>query len=343
MSREERELRETGPVIIPVGLKPNKNRYFVCGVGSHCSQGNQKLKVVMKDDCFNYRAERIVGGELTRPSTRQPWTVSLLLDESRVYRHYREEFDKYTDGMTYYNRKNDKKERVCGGTIISRTHILTAAWCCTTDDELEYTIEFGTDAGGNIAKKHLQDPEYAERAGIIIAGTELVDEEDGRIDNRGQEFTIKNIKLHENYGNSQTYVIDYDIAIITLNSRLPFSQRNDNTGIAPLCLPATTNIMFTGATATASGWGAIERDGREKADRMRILNMRVLSEDDCPFVSSLTYLCAANNDGSLCSFDIGGPLVATENGRSVLSIIFIIFVLYLYTFFVQEYSYWHHK
>ena len=49
MSSDERE-GETGPVIIPVGLKPNKNRYFVCGVGSHCNQG-MKLKVVMKDDC----------------------------------------------------------------------------------------------------------------------------------------------------------------------------------------------------------------------------------------------------------------------------------------------------
>ena len=284
MSSDERE-GETGPVIIPVGLKPNKNRYFVCGVGSHCSQGNQKLKVVMKDDCFNYRAERIVGGELTRPSTRQPWTVSLLLDESRVYRHYREEFDKYTDGMTYYNRKNDKKERVCGGTIISRTHILTAAFCCTTDEDLEYVIEFGTDAGGNVVKKRLQDPEYAERAGIIIAGTELVDEVDGRIDNRGQEFTIKNIKLNEDYVLRSPYIPNYDIAIITLDSRLPFSQRNDNTGIAPLCLPATTNNMFNGATATASGWGAIERGGTEKADRMRILNMRVLPEDECESTS----------------------------------------------------------
>ena len=92
MSSDERG-GETGPVIIPVGLKPNKNRYFVCGVGSHCNQGNQKLKVVMKDDCHGhgpthpYRNTVDVtwlGSELTlmdnklcvEPGKQTPFTIS---------------------------------------------------------------------------------------------------------------------------------------------------------------------------------------------------------------------------------------------------------------------------
>ena len=52
--------------------------------------------------------------------------------------------------------------------------------------------------------------------------------------------------LHPNY---DQHSLEYDISILTLVTPLLFSP-----SAAPICLPASTSRLYTGQTATATGW-----------------------------------------------------------------------------------------
>lgn len=106
----------------------------------------------------------------------------------------------------------------CGATLISNTHVLTAAHCLEPFRKEEILVKLG---------------EYD-----FSQSGETGDE----------TFSVTAMKLHENY-NSVTY--ENDIAIIRLDRPATFSK-----SIWPICLPDASQ-EFTNTRAFVIGWGTI--------------------------------------------------------------------------------------
>ena len=83
---------------------------------------------------------------------------------------------------------------------------------------------------------------------------------------------VSKIKSHPRYNNEYA---DYDFAILFLRSPLTFSAT-----IAPVCLPASTQSLYTGQVATVTGWG-LTSSGGSPASTLQEAEVEVISNEAC--------------------------------------------------------------
>ena len=92
--------------------------------------------------------------------------------------------------------------------------------------------------------------------------------EDTDVDRRD----VSKIRSHPRYNNDNA---DYDFAILFLNSPLTFSST-----IAAVCLPASTQSLYTGQVATVTGWG-LTSSGGSPASTLQEAEVEVISNQAC--------------------------------------------------------------
>ena len=80
------------------------------------------------------------------------------------------------------------------------------------------------------------------------------------------------IRSHPGYDHKNA---DYDFAILFLTSPLTFSST-----IAAVCLPASTQSLYTGQVATVTGWGLTSSDG-SPASTLQEAEVEVISNQEC--------------------------------------------------------------
>uniref|UniRef100_A0A8D0GFS2 Peptidase S1 domain-containing protein n=1 Tax=Sphenodon punctatus TaxID=8508 RepID=A0A8D0GFS2_SPHPU len=208
---------------------------------------------------------RIILGNEARPHS-WPWQVSLQV----------------------YSKVSNKFIHVCGGTLIHKRWVLTAAHCFqkgNAEDATNWQILLG--------KHNLNHIEPMERI-----------------------YRVKQIYRHELFHYPHLNELDYDIALVK-----PMEDIIANQYIRYACLPKRDSILHSGHFCWVSGWGDT-RGGKANLTLSEVLNQAMLPIIDFRICHLKKFwgdkvrpsmLCAGLRDSgwpsAACQGDSGGPLV----------------------------------
>ncbi|KAG5334970.1 EAST protease, partial [Acromyrmex charruanus] len=225
---------------------------------------------LLSNDCGRDLSQRIVGGERT-DLDEFPWMA-----------------------LVEYQKPNGRTT-ACGGVLISKRYILTAAHCVKGKD-LPATWrlssvrlgEYNTDTD----KDCVPDSENSEICAddpITVGVEEQIAHENYRPTSRDQR---------------------YDIALLRLSRDVPFTRY-----IQPICLPSNSSL---GGKLFVAGWGKTETSSASNIKLKLALPLAEKSLCDQTYVSAgvrlgLGQICAGGQKGKdSCRGDSGGPLMALE-------------------------------
>jgi secreted trypsin-like serine protease len=187
----------------------------------------------------------------------------------------------YQVGLLRHNEPNRFQAQFCGGSLISRDTVLTAAHCV----------------------EDLRAPQLD-----ILAGTHLLSGTAGR------RVQARRIRIHPQYDPDTSVA---DLAIVQLPQNLPLGPTIEPVAAA---VPADAGLWPPGTEATATGWGDTNPGpGTSFPTRLHEVEVPVVSDGDCavsygPDFHPNEMLCAGEPGQDTCQGDSGGPLVVPDGG-----------------------------
>ncbi|XP_059051682.1 clotting factor B-like [Achroia grisella] len=223
--------------------------------------------IVDMNDCGQREDEggRIVGGTESKPGA-WPWMAAIYLHGSK------------------------RREFWCGGTLVGKRHILTAAHC-TRDSK--------------------QRPFPPRQFSVRLGDVDLARDDEP---SRPVTLRVTEVRAHDQFSRVGYY---NDIAVLVLAENVQKSKY-----VIPICLPTgdLARQQFDGSLATVVGWGTTRYGGGESTKQLEA-KLPVWRNEDCdrayfqPITD--TFLCAGYARGGVdaCQGDSGGPLMLLANGR----------------------------
>ncbi|XP_046972203.1 venom serine protease Bi-VSP-like [Vanessa cardui] len=186
--------------------------------------------------------------------------------------------------LGYKDRRGSSTRWLCGGSLISSHHVLTAAHCIHNHEEDLYVVRLGE---LDLAR----EDEGATPIDVLI------------------KYKIK----HEGY-NAKSFT--NDIGLLILQNDVQFTDL-----IRPICIPLSSDLRaksFENYNPIIAGWGDTEFRG-PSATHLQVLQLPVVSNDFCKKayvdykaqVIDERVLCAGYKKGGkdACQGDSGGPLM----------------------------------
>ncbi|KAJ8668653.1 hypothetical protein QAD02_010316 [Eretmocerus hayati] len=182
-------------------------------------------------------------------------------------------------------------QHTCGGALISRIHVLTAAHCIHNLIEKPWLLR--------------KSIEVTVSVGSAFLG-------------QGSRYPIRRLSEYRDYvGESRTYIVRNDIAVITLQYPVKTSSN-----VMPLVLPHPNFNPAVGTEVVVSGFGSAYKKGRA-SPILKQSPMIIVSHEDCneEFLTKVgkfivpSIICAEfGKHAGTCQGDSGGPLVY-QNGE----------------------------
>ena len=116
----------------------------------------------------------------------------------------------------------------------------------------------------NINTGNVKDPGSVQ----VLVGAH--DTTDSNVDRRD----VSTIRTHPDFNNTRG---QYDAAVLFLNFTLTLTFSST---VAPICLPASVQSLYTDQTATVTGWGLIGASG-DTSTTLQEVEVTVASNEDC--------------------------------------------------------------
>jgi secreted trypsin-like serine protease len=234
---------------------------------------------------------QITGGSKTEPGD-WPWMARLL-----------------------YNFPNETSKSVtnCGGTLISRRHVVTAGHCITEDVKPIAVALGDSDVTTDYDCLDVKSGYGCRTTGAACAAAE-------ECAPKHIEVKIKDFIIHHKYKyeNRRKFLLNFDVAMIVLEEPVTFSDF-----IQPVCLPNPKEQSQGPLTET--GWGnTVASPGRKKSALiLQELDVNEVPLDECrrkwkPKLKEdllTSHMCASTGipRSTSCIGDSGGPLVRNSD------------------------------